>query len=295
MENFPDKLRILRKNKGLNQSQLADKIGIARTTVSNYEQGVRFPKQNTLIKIAEFFEVSVDYLLGNEKDEEAKIILNVLNLEDKICFEEINNIFLDYLLKDKFLSAYKLIRTLTLKDIFIADIFEKIIKSTFLDLNRLWLQDKINEVQMIYISRFVELLLNKSTSHNFRDEDYVFKAVTACVSGEFHSLGLQMFNLLLNEMGGKIYYLGENAGNKLINDAIKNFKPDFAALSATLTYNKDILKSAIKAIRSDYPHLPILLGGGLLSERSCFFAGNNNLWVIKDLREVESVLKNKIF
>lgn len=58
------KLIKLRKQKKLTQEQVASHIGIARTTYAMYEQGNREPDFETLIKFANYFETSTDYLLG---------------------------------------------------------------------------------------------------------------------------------------------------------------------------------------------------------------------------------------
>ena len=55
------KLKTLRKSKKLTQVQLADALGIARASVSNYEVGRRSPHLNELKRIAEFFGVGLDY------------------------------------------------------------------------------------------------------------------------------------------------------------------------------------------------------------------------------------------
>ena len=60
---FSEKLKKLRKKKRLTQEQLAEQIDVARTTYSSYEQGRREPDNETLIRIADFFNVSLDYLL----------------------------------------------------------------------------------------------------------------------------------------------------------------------------------------------------------------------------------------
>ena len=61
---FKDRLVFLRKELNLTQYQLAEKLGFSRGQIGNYEQGSREPDQETLLKIASFFDVSVDYLLG---------------------------------------------------------------------------------------------------------------------------------------------------------------------------------------------------------------------------------------
>lgn len=65
---FKQRLAELRKQKGLTQEQLAKQLGFTRGQVSNYEQGTREPDFETLKKIADFFNVSADYLLGRTDD-----------------------------------------------------------------------------------------------------------------------------------------------------------------------------------------------------------------------------------
>lgn len=59
-----DRLKNLRYEKGLSQYELADKLGVSRGLIGNYEQGRREPDYNTLILFANFYDVSLDYLLG---------------------------------------------------------------------------------------------------------------------------------------------------------------------------------------------------------------------------------------
>ncbi|PFS73878.1 MULTISPECIES: helix-turn-helix domain-containing protein [Bacillus cereus group] len=68
---FGNKLNSLRKEKKLRQEDMAKHLGIARTTYAMYEQGRREPDYDTLQKLADFFNVSVDYLLGrtNNRDQ----------------------------------------------------------------------------------------------------------------------------------------------------------------------------------------------------------------------------------
>lgn len=61
---FKERLVKLRTDKGLSQYDLAKALGLSRGQLSNYELGTRQPDNATLIKIANFFDVSTDYLLG---------------------------------------------------------------------------------------------------------------------------------------------------------------------------------------------------------------------------------------
>lgn len=61
---FGRKLKELRLERKINQSELGEIIGISPSTVGMYERDQRFPDKDILSKIADYFEVSVDYLLG---------------------------------------------------------------------------------------------------------------------------------------------------------------------------------------------------------------------------------------
>lgn len=65
---FGDRLQKLRKDKGLTQKDIADLIKIAPSTVGMYEQGRRDPDTETLRILADYFNVSVDYLLGRTEN-----------------------------------------------------------------------------------------------------------------------------------------------------------------------------------------------------------------------------------
>jgi len=62
---FSDRLSLLREENFLTQGELAKKLNISRQSVSNYENGTRFPNDvQLLIKISQLFSVSIDYLIG---------------------------------------------------------------------------------------------------------------------------------------------------------------------------------------------------------------------------------------
>lgn len=61
--NFAKKLRYYRKLNSMSQEDLAEKLNTTRQAISHYEKGERTCGFDTLIKIAELFEVSVDELL----------------------------------------------------------------------------------------------------------------------------------------------------------------------------------------------------------------------------------------
>lgn len=69
-EVLGNRLRQLRKQRKLTQEEVARKIGVARTTYAMYEQNSREPDNKTIQKLADYFQVSIDYLLGRETEGE---------------------------------------------------------------------------------------------------------------------------------------------------------------------------------------------------------------------------------
>lgn len=63
-DNFNENLRSARENLGLSQKDVAEKIGVAKSTYSLYESGNREPNVQTIKKIADVLDVSADRLLG---------------------------------------------------------------------------------------------------------------------------------------------------------------------------------------------------------------------------------------
>lgn len=67
-----ENLKILRKNGGYSQEQLAVRLNVVRQTVSKWEKGLSVPDAQMLMEIAEVFSVSVNELLGNDIEQETK-------------------------------------------------------------------------------------------------------------------------------------------------------------------------------------------------------------------------------
>ncbi len=66
MTNFANILKNLRTRWGISQADLARLLGVGRSTIASYENGTRKPDHETLLQIAACFQVSTDFLLGNE-------------------------------------------------------------------------------------------------------------------------------------------------------------------------------------------------------------------------------------
>jgi len=88
------RLKILRREKKIRQEDLATAIGVRKSTVSNYETDKDNPSDNIKVKIALFFNVSLDYLLGIVNDPipfynpEIFILLPNMNNDEKMLLAD---------------------------------------------------------------------------------------------------------------------------------------------------------------------------------------------------------------
>ena len=96
-EMIKDRLKELRKEKKLTQSQLAKKLEVNQSTIAGIEIGRREPSNELMIKLSNFFNVSLDYLNGlsdsKNEDKEENLVKNLLiHLYDSGLIKDINNI-----------------------------------------------------------------------------------------------------------------------------------------------------------------------------------------------------------
>ena len=123
MASFSDRLKELRKDKGVTQKALAEIMGMTEQAYQKYEYGMREPNHEATIKLADFFDVSVDYLLGRSDDETNIIISgrtkNVLSdtrlsLEAKGLYMQLRHYSMSNKIilpdEEKFLKEHKIAR-----------------------------------------------------------------------------------------------------------------------------------------------------------------------------------------
>lgn len=104
MSKFADNLKMLRKSKKLSQQELAEILHISKSSVNMYERGEREPNSEMLIKIADLFEVSIDFLIG-------RVIEGMTSLACGICVfraatQEIMDRLTENLLPGEYWVAY---------------------------------------------------------------------------------------------------------------------------------------------------------------------------------------------
>lgn len=92
---FSERLKKLRKDAGLTQVDVSEKLGISQPAYASWERGIKKPTQDNLVKIAQVLNVSIDYLVGNseEKSDELDNIELLFRMNSKGLTEKEKEIF----------------------------------------------------------------------------------------------------------------------------------------------------------------------------------------------------------
>lgn len=98
---FGDNIKNLRIERNLTQKDLAGKLNLSRPTIGRYETDERFPDKETIIKLAELFDVSIDEMFGRKNSKNKRVFMEDQSLfkENKIynilCQKDIDRTFLN--------------------------------------------------------------------------------------------------------------------------------------------------------------------------------------------------------
>jgi transcriptional regulator with XRE-family HTH domain len=84
MMNIGNRIAFLRDQRGLTQEELSSSLGISRAALSHYEKNRREPDTETLGKIADLFQVSLDYLVGRTSQSTATLDADVRQFADEL-------------------------------------------------------------------------------------------------------------------------------------------------------------------------------------------------------------------
>ena len=85
---FAQKLKRLRADKGINQIQLSEKMGVTQGTVGKWETNKRTPDVEMLRKISDYFEVPVDYLISDDEAPELLLLYRQLSCRSGLSEED---------------------------------------------------------------------------------------------------------------------------------------------------------------------------------------------------------------
>lgn len=206
MSDFGTKLKKARKDSNVTQIELAKVLGVAQSTVANYEKNTRFPGLETLREISEFLNTSLDHLMG--VDQKSKII----NPEayDKIDFRYTVDTFIDLLIEYKEERAKELIKEIFSKGISLTEIISRIFVPSLEYVGSGWQEGHITVAQEHYITAIIDRLTDYLSESQGEIVQKNLSAVFMVPGGEEHVLTLKMASEYFRSFGWRIKFIGSS-------------------------------------------------------------------------------------
>lgn len=257
MSSFGERLKKARITKGITQKELSQKLGVAQSTIANYEKNTRFPGNELLKEISEYLQVSLDFLMG--------IDLNDSSQYDyiEIDHDKIVNEFLGMLLIGDSNQAKRIIKNYHDKGLDLLNMIIKVFIPTLIRIGDLWEKNEISVAQEHYSSALIEKLLDYLSELEPVNEQRVFKALFMVPGGEEHTLSLKMAAEFFRRKGWSIIYIGRSIPLESLVRIVKDRKPDLLVLSVLTKAGSNSCGYLVQALKSelDFKKPYILVGG----------------------------------
>ncbi len=253
-KNIAKQIKALRKNKGLTQSELGKFLQVGQTTIANYENSKRIPDVEMISKIANFFEVSIDSLIGRQDS-----INNDLDYKFNDYFNAI--------IKGNVSRASEICDFLLSNGMSIREFYGDYITKALYEVGSLWEKGVISVWQEHLATESSISVINNISSKYLVDKPLDNKLLAVTPIAETHNIGLRIISSHLKLQGWDTLFLGSNIPTASIINAIEIIKPNAIILSVTMPYLIDTVATLIKSIRDANPsNCPIIFLGGLAFE-----------------------------
>ena len=256
MSNFGTRLKLVRKEKGITQRQLSSMLGIAQSTIANYENNTRFPGETILKDISEYLETSIDFLMGMEAEkqmEEDKLVESV-----EFNYEELVNL----LIAGKSREAKEMTKRIHQGSNLLEIISELFLPSLKL-LGSLWENGKITVAQEHYSTGIISSLVEHLSEVENKPAVKNFTAMFMTPGEESHTLSLRMAAEYFRSSGWKIIFLGRSVPFNDLEEAIIKNRVNLLVLSIFTTENLNTSGYLIEALKKNpsFKNLQIMIGG----------------------------------
>jgi len=162
-------------------------------------------------------------------------------------------------------ACAKIVQQLLEEDIDIKTLYADLFQKSMYEVGRLWEFNRISVAKEHLVTAITEGLLNlvyprlfEKASGDSRNEK---KVVISCAANEFHQVGGKMVADIFELNGWDSQFLGANTPVDQMLAHIQDEKPDLVGLSVSVYFNMPALKSGLEAIRGNFLHLDVMVGG----------------------------------
>ena len=186
-----------------------------------------------------------------------------------------------------------LVKNLLESNVSLFDLYLGLFQRSLYEVGRLWETNQISVAVEHMATAITESLLSLSYPKIFSADHKGKKAVVSCLVNEYHQIGGKMVADIFELNGWDGYFLGANTPIDALRSMVKDKQPDILALSVSIYFNMNSLYDTLKIVRTDYPHLKIIVGG------QAFLWGGTDVAdkypgveYVSSIIELENLLKN---
>ncbi len=171
--------------------------------------------------------------------------------------------FLDHLLEGDRHGASRLILDAVDGGADVRDVYLEVFERSQREIGRLWLQNRVSVAQEHFCSAATQLIMSQLYPRVFSTERIGRTMVCTCVHGELHEIGLRMVADFFELEGWDTYYVGANAPDRAVLDAVAERRPHVLAVSAAIPSQAGQVARLVARAResSGDGRLRILVGG----------------------------------
>ena len=185
-------------------------------------------------------------------------------IRDDQPLAEAARLYLQALLDGKRQEAMRLVNGLLDRGTGIKEVYRYIFQPVQYEVGRLWHTGEIQVAEEHYCTAATQAVISSLYPRWMGEEAPKGKRlVAACVGSELHEIGIRMVTDMFEMEGWDTYYLGANVPDRSLIQAIKDYKADVVAVSATMTFHIHLVKDLVAKIRADRElgQVKILVGG----------------------------------
>ena len=275
MADFATRLRELRTRRGLRQVDLAEAMGVAQTTIANYEKKLRFPDERALGRFADFFGVGMDYLLGRSASESKEEVASRDTRRPVPVLSEEARRYLELLRANRADQAYALVEDSLSRGVPVSRIYLELLEPALKETGRLWERGELQVGEEHAISLATQGIMSRISAPEPRRRrgTRAPSCIVLAVAGEHHVIGPTMVCDLLRADGWDVIFPGGNLSVRHTLELLRRSAPQLVALSVTIAEHADGADDLISAIRGhSRDRAPRILAGGQA------FEGRPRLW-----------------
>ena len=175
-------------------------------------------------------------------------------------------------------------------DINIYNLYVDLFQKALYEVGELWETNKISVAVEHLATSITESLLSLVYPRIFEADHIGKKAIISCVANEYHQIGGKMVADIFELHGWDGYFLGANTPPEDLLTLIDGKKPDLIGLSLAIHSNRESLWEVIEMVHSDFPDIPILVGGQAFRwggvEEISKYDGVSYISSLKDLEKI---------